>query len=329
MIMKRVGGILFMKKLIIAQNIEKELLEQVQQIVPDWQIITGKEPEHWEPHLQDAEVIAGWKRSMTETISKSTSTLRWLQTWSAGVDSLPLKALEANGAVVTSANGVHAYPISETIFAMMLGLTRNIHTYVRNQAQKKWAHSGLKLEIHGKTIGIVGVGAIGKETAKLAQAFGMKVLGVRHSGKDSDHVDEMFTTEQLHHMLPHCDYVVNTVPLTPETRGMFGKKEFELMKDSSFFINIGRGETVEEKELIAALETGSIAGAGLDVFAKEPLEQDHPLWEMENVIITPHTAGSTEYYDRRVIEDIFIPNLKDYIAGKSPSINLVDFQKGY
>ncbi|EDL64479.1 D-2-hydroxyacid dehydrogenase [Bacillus sp. SG-1] len=318
-----------MKKLIIAQNIEKEQTEHIQKIVPHWEVITGKEPEHWENHLGEAEIIAGWKKSMETKTLQNPAALRWIQTWSAGVDSLPLMQMESKDVLVTSANGVHAYPISETIFAMMLGLTRKIHTYVRNQAQKEWAHSGLKLEIHGKNIGIIGVGAIGEETAKIAKAFGMNVLGVRHSGKENEYVDEMFKTDQLHDVLPRCDYIVITVPLTPETRGMFGQKEFQLMKDTAFLINIGRGETVNEAQLINALQTKKIAGAGLDVFVQEPLEKDNPLWEMENVIITPHTAGSTEFYNKRVIDDIFIPNLKEYIAGRKPSVNLVDYQKGY
>jgi phosphoglycerate dehydrogenase-like enzyme len=318
-----------MKKLIVAQQLEEELVELIQQAAPQWEIITGKEPKLWENHLKDTEIIAGWKTSMKEAALGKDTALRWIQTWSAGVDSMPLDQLETNDILLTSANGVHAYPISETIFAMMLGLTRKIHTYIRNQNQKEWDHSGLKLEIHGKTIGIIGIGAIGQETAKIAQAFGMKVLGVRHSGKESKHVDEMFRTEQLHEVLPRCDYVVNTVPLTPDTRGMFGKKEFEVMKDTAFLINIGRGETVKEQELIEALNSKAIAGAGLDVFENEPLEKNNPLWEMDNVIVTPHTAGSTEFYNKRVIEDIFIPNLKEYIAGNPPSVNLVDYRKGY
>lgn len=170
---------------------------------------------------------------------------------------------------------------------------------------------------------------IGKETAKIAKAFGMKVLGVRHSGNPLEFVDEMYTTDQLNVFLPNCDYVVVTLPLTQKTSRLFGAVQFKQMKPSAFFINIGRGEIVVESELIQALKEGTIAGAGLDVFEKEPLHLDSPLWEMDNVIITPHTSGSTEYYDQRVIENILIPNLKNYIAGYQPSINLVDYSKGY
>jgi len=237
--------------------------------------------------------------------------------------------MAAKHMMITSASGVHAYPISETIFALMLGLTRKIHTYVRNQVKKNWHHAQLGLEMHGKTVGIIGVGAIGKETAKLAKAFGMKVIGVRFSGKPEEYVDEMFTSSQLNDILPKCDYVVVTLPSTKETYHMFGKKQFSLMKPSAYFINIGRGDTVVEQELIDALREQKIAGAGLDVFEKEPLSENSPLWEFDNVIITPHTSGSTENYDKRVIEDIFLPNLKHYIEENKPTINVVDYHRGY
>lgn len=157
----------------------------------------------------------------------------------------------------------------------------------------------------------------------------MKVLGVRHSGKPTDFVDEMYTTQQLPALLPQCDFVVITLPHTKETHHLFGTEQFKLMKPTAFFINIGRGEIVVEDELIQALQDGTIAGAGLDVFETEPLPKESPLWEMDNVIITPHTSGSTEHYDRRVVENILIPNLKNYLNGLTPSINLVDYAKGY
>jgi phosphoglycerate dehydrogenase-like enzyme len=139
----------------------------------------------------------------------------------------------------------------------------------------------------------------------------------------------MYTTEQLNEILPLCDYVVVTLPLTKETHHLFGKEQFSRMKSSAIIVNIGRGAIIDESELILALTEGKIAGAGLDVFEKEPLGVESPLWDMENVIITPHTAGSTEFYAKRVIEDIFIPNLRVYLKGETPAINLVDYRKGY
>lgn len=317
------------RKLVITHDINPENIDQIKTIIPDWEVITGKDREIWEGHLKDAEVIAGWKKGIEKECLQEDSKLKWLQSWSAGVNSHPLKALEAKNILLTSANGVHTFPISETIMAFMLSLTRKIHTYIKNQQTKTWNHSNLKSEMHEKTVGIIGVGTIGKETAKIAKAFGMTVLGIRRSGAPTDFVDKMYKTDQLNTILPLCDYVVITLPLTKETRHLFTEEQFNRMKPESFFINIGRGEIVVENDLIEALQNGMIAGAGLDVFAKEPLSEDSPLWEMENVIITPHTAGSTEHYNQRVIENIFIPNLKNYVAGMTPEINLVSYSKGY
>ncbi|MEH7437731.1 D-2-hydroxyacid dehydrogenase [Neobacillus drentensis] len=317
------------RKLVITHNLDQDHINLLENILPDWELLIGKDKEVWQEHFQEAEIIAGWKKGLEEEILAPQSKLKWLQTWSAGVNNLPLDELNHRNITVTSANGVHAYPISETIFALMLGLTRKLHTYVKNQQTKTWHHAHMGLEMHEKTVGIIGVGEIGKETAKIAKAFGMNVLGVRHSGQPADNVDQMYTPDQLDVLLPKCDYVVVTLPLTKETHRLFGAEQFKKMKSSAFFINIGRGEIVVEEELIHALKDGTIAGAGLDVFEKEPLSSESPLWEMENVIITPHTSGSTKHYNNRVIENILIPNLKEYLAGKTPSINRVDFSKGY
>jgi phosphoglycerate dehydrogenase-like enzyme len=317
------------RKLIITQDLDTSYNEILKEILPEWDIYIGKDPTLWAEHLKDAEIIAGWKKEVGQHCLQSPSQLKWLQVWSAGVNSYPLNELETRNISVTSANGVHAYPISETIFGLMLALTRKIHTYVKNQQSKTWHHAHMNQEIHEKTVGIIGVGSIGKETAKIAKAFGMKVIGIRHSGQPEQYVDEMYKQTQLNDILPLCDYVVITLPLTKETHRLFGAEQFKLMKSSAFLINIGRGEIVDESALINALSDKEIAGAGLDVFEKEPLSQDSPLWDLENVIITPHTSGSTQYYNQRVMDDIFIPNLKEYLKGKQPSINLVDFDKGY
>lgn len=315
--------------MLITQNIDASYLQQIKELAPDFKVIAGRDKEKWEYYAKDAEVIVGWKNELEDLSLKSESKLRWLQSWSAGVNNMPLDKLSQHNIILTSANGVHAYPISETIFALMLGLTRKIHTYVKQQQKKHWHHAHMNLELHEKTIGIIGVGAIGKETARIAKAFRMNVIGVRHSGIQTENVDEMYTPDKLHEILPLCDYVVITLPLTEDTQGMFGAEEFNLMKKSAFLINIGRGEVIKEEDLVMALQEQEFAGAGLDVFTQEPLEETNPLWEMENVIVTPHTSGSTEHYTKRVIEDIFLPNLKQYIKDDYQLTNLVDYEKGY
>ncbi|WP_404407335.1 D-2-hydroxyacid dehydrogenase [Jeotgalibacillus malaysiensis] len=316
------------KKLIIAHDLEEELLTAAKEAAPDWTIVTGKDEEQWGPHMKNASIVAGWKKAMTPYLDQAEN-LEWVQSWSAGIDSHPLEDFEKHNIKLTSANGVHAFPIAETIFAMMLGWTRHIHTYTRQQQEKKWHHAGLKLELHGKKLALLGAGAIGKETAKIAKAFGMEVAGFRRSGEKEQYFDQMYKLDQLHDILPECDYVVITLPLTKETNNLFTEETFNRMKSESFLVNIGRGEIIDEEAMIQALKDGKIAGAGLDVFATEPLPEESPLWEMDNVIITPHTAGSTEYYNDRVIKDILIPNLKSFTEDKKLSVNEVDYKKGY
>ncbi|GAA0426630.1 MAG: D-2-hydroxyacid dehydrogenase [Bacillota bacterium] len=320
-----------MKKrtLVINLDLDETQINTIKEIIPEWRVVADKHPENVLEQLSEAEVILHWKKAIAPTILEQNTNLQWVQTWSAGVNSLPLATLKERNIVVTSANGVHAYPISETIFALMLGLTRKIHTYVRQQQAKLWHHAHLNQEIHGKTIGIIGVGAIGLETAKIAKAFGMRVLGVRHSGKPTDDVEQMYRADQLAEVLPQCDFVVITLPLTEETKQMFAAQQFQQMKETAILINIGRGPIINEQDLVHALQQKQIAGAGLDVFTTEPLPSESPLWDMENVIITPHTAGSTEHYAKRVIDDIFLPNLQRYAKGELPNMNVVNLEKGY
>lgn len=307
-------------------NLKDKYVKEIKEIAPDWEVYVGKELS--DDILKKAEILVNWQKDQERTYLES-SNLKWVQSWSAGVDSLNLDKIVEKDIKLTSANGVHSYPISETIFAYILGFTRLIHTYVRQQQEKVWHHAGLRGEIHNKTIAVLGVGKIGQETAKIAKAFGMKVLGVRHSGKAVDNVDEMYQPDQLDQVLPKSDYVVVTLPLTEDTHHLMSEEQFKQMKEDAFFVNIGRGAIVDEEALIEALQNNEIAGAGLDVFENEPLENSSPLWEMENVILTPHTAGATEFYNQRVIEDIFIPNLKSYVNGETPSINLYQHERGY
>ncbi|MFC6233379.1 D-2-hydroxyacid dehydrogenase [Paenibacillus allorhizosphaerae] len=302
-------------------------LEQIYTVIPTgWEVIHG-DKEQWASHLKDAEIMVGWNR-LAEACLNSNSKLRWVQNWGAGVDRMPLAEMAAQGILLTNASGVHAFPISETILAMMLAFSRKLHLSIRHQAQKTWQSTGELHEIHGRTMGVIGVGAIGEETARLGKAFGMRVLGVRRSGEPSPYVDRMFDKFGLDEVLQQSDYVIVTLPLTPDTHYLFGSREFALMKASAYFINIGRGGTTNTEALLEALRNGRIAGAGLDVFEQEPLPESSPLWQMDNIIITPHNSGSTVYYDDRAME-IFLTNLKAYFNDGQPSYNLVDFDKHY
>ncbi|TJY41099.1 D-2-hydroxyacid dehydrogenase [Cohnella pontilimi] len=304
-------------------------IARIQEVAKGWEIVQRTQDSTlWKERLKDAEILIAWSRVAAEEVLGPDSKLRWLQNWGAGVDQLPLEAFAKHGVKITNASGVHAYPISENILAMMMMFARKLHTAVRYQGRKEWGSFGQLNEIHGRTVGIIGVGAIGEETARLAKAFGMKVLGVRLSGQPTPNVDRMFDLTGLHEVLQQSDYVVNTLPSTERTRHMFGRAEFQAMKLTAYYLNIGRGATTDTEALIEALREGSIAGAGLDVFEQEPLPAESPLWEMDNVIMTPHNAGSNVEYDARAM-DIFLQNLQDYLNGREPSVNRVDFAKQY
>jgi phosphoglycerate dehydrogenase-like enzyme len=306
-----------------------EQYDRIQQSAPGWEVVKrNDESPLWKERLKEAEIVVGWNRTAAEEVLGPESKLRWVQNWGAGVDRMPLGEFARLGVTVTNASGVHAFPISETILAMMMMFARKLHTAVRYQARREWGDFGTLTEIHRRTVGIIGVGAIGEETARLAKAFGMKVLGVRLSGQPSAYVDRMFDLTGLSEVLWESDYVVMTLPLTDQTRHVFGRAEFELMKSTACYINIGRGATTDTGALVEALQNGTIAGAALDVFEQEPLPAESPLWDMDNVIMTPHNAGSTVEYDARAL-DIFLHNLQEYVAGRSPSRSCVDLQKQY
>jgi phosphoglycerate dehydrogenase-like enzyme len=317
-----------MQKMVFLSGLEDKYRDRLQLEAPGWVIADGRLSASPAEDCADAEIIVGWNRQAEQIGLAPGTSLRWIQSFGAGVDGMPLAILKARGIYLTNASGVHPFPISETIFGLMLAFARQIGHYVRNQAGRVWQHDLRLSEIHGKTIAILGVGAIGEETARLARAFGMRVLGVRRSGQPSPFVDTMYDTGRLAEPLAQADFVVNILPLTQETRQLIGSAELALMKADAIYINVGRGETTDTAALIQALRENRIAGAGLDVVAPEPLPAESPLWAMPNVIITPHSAGATEFYNDRVME-IFLENLAAYLASGAPIRNIVDLSLGY
>ncbi|HIQ05454.1 MAG TPA: D-2-hydroxyacid dehydrogenase [Anaerolineae bacterium] len=304
-------------------------LSQIQTIAPDMRILVTNDQHEIEHSLDDIEIVAG---GFPRHLLPKAHNLRWVQQWGAGADWLLRypEAVELDF-VLTNASGVHAIPISEHILAFLLAFARQLHRATRAQAHREWVpherQEGL-FELAGKTMLLIGVGAIGERTAEAASALGMRVLGVRRDPSVSvPNVEAMFGPDQLLDLLPKADFVVLTVPLTRETQGMIGERELRAMKPTAYLINVGRGGTVRESALIQALQKGWIAGAGLDVFETEPLPQDSPLWDMDNVIITSHYAGLTPKYDERAMA-IFLDNLQRYRSGE-PLRNVVDKKLGY
>jgi len=297
-------------------------------IVPDAQLIVSANRAEIEAVLDEITITAG---SIPVDLVVRAPKLRWFQQWGAGADwLLDYPELADRDLVITNVAGIHAIPISEHILAMLLGFARALPRSERAQHERRWAHvdSRVVFELARKTMLIVGLGAIGRRTAEIAAALGMRVIGVRRSSRESvPGVERLVGPEQLHTVLPEADVVVLIVPLTRDTIGLIGEPELRLMKPSAYLINVGRGATVDEPSLIRALAEGWIAGAGLDVFATEPLPSDSPLWTMEHVQITPHYAGNTPHYDERAMA-IFLDNLQRYRLGQ-PLRNVVDKRSGY
>lgn len=318
-----------MGSILSLHQLTEEQKKQVRTAAPGHELIIGKAQELEAGQIRQAEIILGWSKHITEEALHPDSKLKWIQTWSAGIDKLPLAELEKRSILLTNTSGVHAIPITEQIFGMLLSHTRYLQQAALLQRQKTWQQpEGQLTELRGKTLLITGVGEIGRETARLAQAFGMRVIGVRRSGQPAPHVERMYTNEQLHAALAAADIVVNILPYTRETHHFFDEKAFAAMRKGAFFINVGRGGTVHTDALVSSLQQKHIAFAGLDVFEEEPLPASHPLWSLEHVLITPHIAGDTDRYAERAV-DIFLTNLKAYAAGQELPLNLVSYSAQY
>ena len=264
--------------------------------------------------------------------------LRWLQVPGAGVDALKSKGLldADTGIIITSASGIHATTICEYVFGSMLMFNWNWPQMVHLQNQHTWARSASwyklgRRELIGQTLGIIGVGSIGRRIAKLGHAFGMRVLGMRHSlhtrGQEDSDVDMYYAREHLHDLLGQCDYVVLAVPLTPDTERLIGESELRAMRPNAYLVNIARGRIVDEQALIRALKEEWIMGAGLDVTEEEPLPPDSPLYSMPNVILTPHISGHSTHYEERLAE-LFADNIRRFRAGEALH-NRYDPARGY
>jgi phosphoglycerate dehydrogenase-like enzyme len=260
-------------------------------------------------------------------VLRLTKRLRWLQAPQAAPPAgYYYPELVAHAAAVTNFREIYNDHIAAHIMAFVLAFARDLHRYLPLQRERRWQPAPLDtgvIHLPEAVALIVGVGGIGAETARLASAFGMRVLGVDARRKDMPPgVAELHPADALDALLPRADFVILTVPHTPATEGFMDQTRFARMKRGAFFINIGRGKTTRLDDLVAALRAGDIAGAGLDVFEEEPLPADHPLWTMPGVLITPHTAGFGPYLDERRFE-ILLDNCRRFGAGR-PLRNLVD-----
>lgn len=238
--------------------------------------------------------------------------LKWLHTFSTGVDSPIFRTFVERGVRLTNSAGTAASPIAQTVMMYMLAHSRDFKGFVRQQERHEWTMHRF-VELEGSSLLVIGVGPIGQEIIRLALAFNMKVTAARRTTSGLQPCP-VVPLSQLHKALAQADYVALALPLNDDTRNLIDAKALAAMKPGSFFMNVGRGELVDEPALVEALRNGHLAGAGLDVFAVEPLPSDSPLWDIDNVIITPHSSGTSTFISGRAI-DIFIDNLSNLASG--------------
>lgn len=311
-------------KILITQQISDDHISRIQEAAPEAEIVIAQEEAEIAAQMPTANVIYG--SNYLPAVLPECPDLAFIQVSSAGVDRLMRPELLDHPVQLVNARGMHGTTIAEHVFLLMLAITREMPAM--QEAQKR--HEWIKVDppvLEGTTLGIVGYGSIGQAIAKRAKAFGMQVLATRRNPVADEWADEVWGNDRLHDLLPLCDYIVLAMPLTPETRHMIGETELALCKSSAVLVNIARGPVVDEPALIRALQDGVIKAAGLDVFDVEPLAADSPLWDMPQVIVTPHMAGHMPDYADKAI-DILLENLRRYQAGQELT-NVVDKQAGY
>ena len=277
--------------------------------------------------LHDAEVVYALK--LPDRLLERCPNLKWIQTISTGVERVLDDGVVQSPIMVTNMSGIHEVTIAEFVLMLMLMFVKQAPRAFYQQIEGRWKWFPVGV-LTGKTVGIVGLGRIGREVARVVRLFGMRVVATKlstTSAGTADIVDLLLPAAQLHELLGQCDFVVIAVPLTQESRNMIGETELRAMKSTGCLINISRGAVVDETALTRALEEGWIAGAGLDVFAVEPLPADSPLRHMRNVIFSPHVSGDIVEYDVGAAR-LFAENLRRYLDGL-PLLNVVDKSRGY
>jgi phosphoglycerate dehydrogenase-like enzyme len=274
------------------------------------------------PYIADIDILLCFSPPMADHVVRDAPKLKWIQALGTGVDNIVDLPSLGKEVLVTNVRGIHGAPVSEATIAFMLSLARDMPRSVRAQAQSKWERWPSAL-LASKTIGILGVGLIAEYLAPICKTFGMTVVGISGSPRETKHFDRMVHRNDLTKVAGDLDFLVVLTPLSAETRNIVGEKVFSAMKPTAYLVNVARGGVVDEPALIAALEAGTIAGAGLDVFAQEPLPPDNPLWKTKNVTIFSHLGGYSQGYEDRAMPTI-AGNMAKFLADDLKSmINIV------
>lgn len=316
--------------LCILPQLHAQQLAEIRTLAAAYQVIEAeKDAADLAVPLKNIEVLLGWSKVLgPKIIAEPESKLRWIQAISAGVDYLDLEVLAKKHILLANASGVHSIPIAESVIGMLLCRYRGIQTAIIQQEHHTWNANIPYTELAGQKMLIIGTGHIGQQLASIAQGFAVSVTGVNHTGHAAPNFSQTIAMASIDQYLPMMDIVVNLLPGTLATQHFYNANLFAKMKNGVSFINVGRGATVKTNDLVQALQSGKIGFAGLDVFEEEPLPSDHPLWSMENVLLTPHIAGQAKHFKDRIYA-IFKANLVSYLATGKLAQNQVNLSKGY
>lgn len=315
------------RRIVVPQGLMPARLTELKRIAPEVEFVPVKSAEEAAQAVVDADAVVGF---CTPEILRAGKSLRWVQVGSAGVDSYLFPELVQSAAVLTNTQRLYGPNVADQAFALLLSLTRGLREVLPGEAaDAQWRKpKGAQQELHGKTMLVVGLGGIGTQLSRRAHGFGMRVVAIDPRATEKpDVVERLEKPGRLGELLPRADVVVIACPLTAETRGLFDAAQFRRMKKSAYFINVARGPVVKTDDLTAALKNGQIAGAGLDVTDPEPLPAGHPLWKLENCVISPHIGGqSPEARDRQW--RLWRENVRRFVAGE-PLLCVVDKKLGY
>jgi phosphoglycerate dehydrogenase-like enzyme len=314
-------------KLLVIANPTAGYLRLLEQIAEPVDIQVGNDLEFLKTHAANADVVlnAGPEGNLLQATFPFAKKVQWVHTLSAGVDKVLFPELNESPVPLTNGRGAFKDGLAEFALASMLFFAKDLRRLVRNQEAGRWEQFDVVF-LRGQTLGVVGYGEIGRESARLARALGMKVVAASRRGAQLGDA-QVYPLEQLREMLSVCDYVLIATPLTPETRGMIGEAELRAMKHSAVIINVGRGPVIVEAALVAALEEKRIRGAALDVFDKEPLPDGHPFYRLDNVLLSPHSADHTVGWEELAMR-MFLENFERFRTGQ-PLANVVDKKAGY
>lgn len=313
-------------KLVVINKLSDQWISDLQSSVPGAIVESYPSPKEALPHISDADAIAMWGFQDVEPVLNAAPNVRWIHSLSDGVERLLSPSMMKRSIALTNSHGIHDRTVAEHTMALLLGFSRQIPQAVRQQDSKTWKRPK-SFSIYKKTIAIIGFGGIGRAIAQRAKSFETKIIAVKKHASEELFADKICTTEKVNEVLPAADIIIAALPATKDTEHFFNKERFSFMKDGAIFINIARASIVDEEALINALAEKKLAGAALDVFSKEPLPENHPLWSMKNVIITPHVASFTpDSWDRilYLLKDNFIS-----FSQGLPLVNEIDKQKGY